>query len=84
VITKWKHSSIVAGARTTLRRVARLTVERREQVALLHLGRQAGLGPPRWTLTSTSGISAMTARPRNSVFNARPGPEVIVQAVLPA
>ncbi len=36
------------------------------------------------TLTTTSGTSAMTANPMNSVLSAMPGPDVIVQAVLPA
>ncbi len=41
-------------------------------------------GPPRWTFTSTSGISAMTESPISSVFSAMPGPEVMVTAHLPA
>ena len=32
----------------------------------------------------TSGVSVMTAKPWNSVFNAMPGPDVIVSAVFPA
>ena len=42
------------------------------------------LGPPRCTSTTTSGISAMMASPRNSVLRAIPGPEVMVKAHLPA
>ena len=41
-------------------------------------------GPPRWTLTHTSGSSAMLARPSISVFSDMPGPEVAVIAFLPA
>jgi hypothetical protein len=41
-------------------------------------------GPPRCTSTTTSGISAITARPSISVLSAIPGPEVMVMAVLPA
>ena len=42
------------------------------------------LGPPRCTSTTTSGISAMTARPMPSCFSEYPGPDVIVTATLPA
>ena len=41
-------------------------------------------GPPRCTLTTTSGSSAIVARPRISVFSDMPGPEVAVIAFLPA
>ena len=40
-------------------------------------------GPPRCTLTMTSGSSAMTARPIISDLSARPGPEVVVHAMAP-
>ena len=36
------------------------------------------LGPPRWTFTTTSGISAMTAYPNASCIREKPGPEVAV------
>ena len=42
------------------------------------------LGPPRCTLTTTRGISPITARPMPSCFREYPGPEVIVTAHLPA
>ena len=41
-------------------------------------------GPPRCTSTTTSGNSAITARPIASLFNARPGPDVDVAAKQPA
>ena len=41
-------------------------------------------GPPRCTLTQTSGSSAIVARPSISVFSDMPGPEVAVIAFLPA
>jgi hypothetical protein len=41
-------------------------------------------GPPRWTLTHTSGSSAIVARPSISVLSDMPGPEVAVIAFLPA
>src|SRR5512140_2208235 len=41
-------------------------------------------GPPRWTLTQTSGSSAIVARPSISDFSDMPGPEVAVIAFLPA
>jgi len=40
-------------------------------------------GPPRWTLTTTSGISAMVAKPMASSFNDMPGPLVLVTARWP-
>ena len=40
-------------------------------------------GPPRWTLTHTSGSSAIEARPSISVLSDIPGPEVAVMAFLP-
>ena len=42
------------------------------------------LGPPRCTLTTTSGISPITARPIASCLSEYPGPEVIVTVHLPA
>ena len=42
------------------------------------------LGPPRWTLITTSGISVMTARPMASCLSEKPGPDVMVTAHLPA
>ena len=41
-------------------------------------------GPPRWTLMTTSGISAMTAQPMASVLSAIPGPLEPVTATRPA
>ena len=41
-------------------------------------------GPPRWTLTQTSGSSAIVASPSISVLSDMPGPEVAVIAFLPA
>ncbi len=84
MMTKWKHSEIVAAARTTLGESpgAPYKVESRSPCSTL-VGSPVE-GPPRCTLMITSGISAMTARPIISVFSAMPGPEVIVQAVLPA
>ena len=35
-------------------------------------------GPPRWTSTTTSGSSVITASPMVSDFSATPGPEVVV------
>jgi hypothetical protein len=59
--------------------------ERRlEEVRLLGLGGQPVEGPPRCTLTSTSGSSAIVARPIISVFSDMPGPDVAVIAFLPA
>ncbi|OQB91713.1 MAG: hypothetical protein BWX86_01959 [Verrucomicrobia bacterium ADurb.Bin122] len=40
-------------------------------------------GPPRWTLTQTSGSSATLARPRASALREKPGPEVAVMALAP-
>ena len=40
-------------------------------------------GPPRCTSSTTTGISVMMARARNSVLRAIPGPEVTVKATLP-
>ena len=41
-------------------------------------------GPPRCTFTTTSGSSAIDARPRISVLSDMPGPLVAVSAFLPA
>jgi hypothetical protein len=41
-------------------------------------------GPPRCTLSTTSGSSAMVARPSISVLSDMPGPDVAVIAFLPA
>ena len=41
-------------------------------------------GPPRWTSTTTSGISAMTAQPSASVLSEMPGPLEPVTATRPA
>jgi hypothetical protein len=41
-------------------------------------------GPPRWTLTTTRGSSAIVARPIISVFSDMPGPLVAVSAFFPA
>ncbi len=83
-ITKWKHSEIVEAASTTLGESpgAPNRLASRSPCSIL-VGRPVD-GPPRCTSMMTSGISAMTARPIISVFSAMPGPEVIVQAVLPA
>ncbi len=40
-------------------------------------------GPPRWTSTTTSGSSVITARPMVSDFSAMPGPEVVVTPSAP-
>ena len=40
-------------------------------------------GPPRCELTTTSGSSALMARPIASVFNAMPGPELDVTPMAP-
>ena len=40
-------------------------------------------GPPRWTSTTSSGSSVITARPIDSDFKAMPGPEVVVTPRLP-
>src|SRR6202162_6170069 len=40
-------------------------------------------GPPRCTSTITNGSSVMIARPIASVFNAMPGPDVVVIANAP-
>ena len=40
-------------------------------------------GPPRWTLTTTSGSSTMTARPMASPLSAMPGPDEAVSASAP-
>ena len=42
------------------------------------------LGPPRWTSTTTSGISAIEARPIPSCLSEYPGPDVMVTAHPPA
>ena len=42
------------------------------------------LGPPRMTVTITSGTSIMTARPMLSAISDRPGPDVAVMAFTPA
>src|SRR3970282_1148791 len=42
------------------------------------------LGPPRCTLTTTSGISHITASPSASCLREKPGAEVMVTAHLPA
>ena len=39
------------------------------------------LGPPRWTLTITTGSSVVTANPIASAFKVSPGPLVIVRAI---
>ena len=41
-------------------------------------------GPPRWTSTTTRGISAIQARPRPSLMREMPGPAVAVMDFLPA
>ena len=41
-------------------------------------------GPPRITFTITTGISAITARPRCSCIRENPGPEVAVRLFFPA
>ena len=41
-------------------------------------------GPPRWTSTTTSGSSVITARPTASDLSATPGPEVVVTPSWPA
>ena len=41
-------------------------------------------GPPLITSTTTSGISAMYAKPRFSCLSEKPGPEVAVRDFLPA
>ena len=40
-------------------------------------------GPARWTSTTTSGNSTMTARPIASDFRAMPGPELAVNPSAP-
>ena len=40
-------------------------------------------GPPRWTFTTTSGVSVITAKPRFSIIREKPGPEVEVMAFFP-
>src|ERR1700730_1278250 len=40
-------------------------------------------GPPRWMSQITIGSSTATAKPMASVFNAMPGPEVVVIASAP-
>ena len=84
VTMTWKHSSIVAGAMT---RAARRPVWPNSAASRSDCSTLVGspvLGPPRCTSMTTSGISVITASPRNSVLSARPGPEVIVNATLPA
>jgi hypothetical protein len=84
VTITWKHSSIVAGAITTCGASPgwpKIAASRSDCSTLV--GRPV-LGPPRCTSTTTSGISAMIESPRNSVFNANPGPDVIVNATFPA
>ena len=41
------------------------------------------LGPARWTLMTTSGSSAITARPNISAFSEKPGPLVPVAPTAP-
>ena len=41
------------------------------------------LGPARWTSTTTSGSSTITARPMASLLSAMPGPEVAVMPIAP-
>ncbi|MBI3288809.1 MAG: hypothetical protein HYZ74_04755 [Elusimicrobia bacterium] len=41
-------------------------------------------GPPRWTSTTTTGVSIMPAMPTASVMRAKPPPEVPVMARTPA
>ena len=55
-----------------------------EQIGLLRLRGIPVEGPPRWTLTTTSGSSAIVARPMISVLRETPGPDVAVIAFLPA
>jgi len=73
VTMTWKHSSMVAGASTTLGESPGWPKHGRQEVGLLDLGGEPVLGPPRCTSTTTSGISAMTANPMNSVFSANRG-----------
>ena len=42
------------------------------------------LGPPRMTLTTTQGTSAMQANPRFSCMREKPGPLVAVMDLTPA
>jgi len=40
-------------------------------------------GPPRWTFTTTHGVSIIAARPIFSIISEKPGPEVTVMALTP-
>ena len=40
-------------------------------------------GPPRWTLTTTQGVSVMAANPMFSIIREKPGPLVAVIARAP-
>ena len=40
-------------------------------------------GPPRWTLTTTQGVSIITARPMFSIIRLKPGPLVTVIDLVP-
>ena len=84
VIITWKHSSIVAGAMTTCGASPGWPKSAASRSDCSTLVGSPVLGPPRCTSTSTSGISVITASPRNSVLSASPGPDVIVNATLPA
>ena len=84
VIIEWKQPSIVAGASTTCGASPGWPkIAARRSDCSTFVGRPV-LGPPRCTLTTTRGVSVITASPRNSVLRAIPGPEVIVNATFPA
>ncbi len=84
VMTKWKHSSMVEGAITTLGASPGCPKSEESRSPCSTLVGSPVEGPPRCTSTTTSGSSAITASPMNSVLSAMPGPEVMVTAVLPA
>ena len=79
-----KQSAGLCGARTTIgQSPLRPNIACSRSDCSVFVGRPVE-GPPRWTLTTTSGSSVITARPMASPLSARPGPDVPVTASWPA
>ena len=82
--TKWKQSSMLEAAITTLGESPGIPKSEDSRSPCSTLVGSPVEGPPRCTSTTTSGISDITARASISVLSAMPGPEVMVIAVFPA
>ena len=82
-IASVKQSPGVAGATIGDRRLAVAAVSTCSRSACSVLVGMPVDGPPRWTSITTSGSSAMTARPIASALSAMPGPDVPVSASAP-